>query len=83
MTKITCAAMGLDHRHIYGMTQGMIDAGCDFAGYWTDGEPQPLSSFRERFPDAPRHADRSCNAVDRGDGARQRRDAGQTRLSHP
>ena len=58
MTKITCAAMGLDHRHIYGMTQGMIDAGCDFAGYWTDGEPQPLSGFRERFPDATRHADR-------------------------
>lgn len=54
MTQIRFAALGLDHRHIYGMTDGMIKAGCEFAGYWTDGEPQPLEGFAKRFPDAPR-----------------------------
>lgn len=52
------AALGLDHRHVYGMTAGMIDAGCRFAGFWTDGNPQPLQGFSKRFPDVPRHADR-------------------------
>ncbi|NRB01864.1 MAG: Gfo/Idh/MocA family oxidoreductase [Rhodobacteraceae bacterium] len=47
------AAIGLDHRHIYGMSQGMIDAGCELAGYWTDGDPQPKAGFVKRFPDAP------------------------------
>lgn len=51
---IRFAAIGLDHRHIYGMSQGMIDVGCDFAGYWTEGAPQPLAGFVKRFPDVPR-----------------------------
>jgi len=51
---IRFAALGLDHRHIYGMSQGMIDAGCAFAGYWTEGDPQPLAGFTKRFPDVPR-----------------------------
>lgn len=52
--KIRFAALGLDHRHIYGMSQGMIDAGCDFVGFWTDGEPEPFAGFQKRFPDVPR-----------------------------
>lgn len=52
------AALGLDHRHIYGMAAGMIDAGCSFAGFWTDGNPLPLQGFDKRFPDVPRHVDR-------------------------
>lgn len=51
------AALGLDHRHIYGMSQGMMDAGCEFAAFWTDGEPQPLAGFKKRFADVPRVAD--------------------------
>ncbi|MCI4665781.1 MAG: hypothetical protein MRY74_13785 [Neomegalonema sp.] len=51
------AALGLDHRHIYGMAEGMIDVGCEFVGYWTDGEPQPLSGFQKRFPSVPRLAE--------------------------
>ncbi|KAJ55863.1 oxidoreductase [Actibacterium mucosum KCTC 23349] len=47
------AALGLDHRHIFGMAQGMIDAGCDFAGYWTLGRPHPYAGFKKRFPDVP------------------------------
>lgn len=52
------AALGLDHRHIYGMAAGMIDVGCSFTGFWTDGNPQPLQGFSNRFPDVPRHMDR-------------------------
>lgn len=52
------AALGLDHRHVYGMAAGMIDAGCNFAGFWTDGNPQPLEGFSKRFPDVPRYAER-------------------------
>ncbi len=48
------AALGLDHRHIYGMSEGMIAAGCSLAGFWTEGEPQPYAGFIKRFPDAPR-----------------------------
>jgi predicted dehydrogenase len=49
------AAIGLDHRHIYGMVQGMLDAGCQIAGFWTDGEPQPLAGFNKRFPNVRRY----------------------------
>ncbi len=49
------AALGLDHRHIYGMSQGMIDAGCEFAGFWTEGAPQTMAGFRKRFPDVARY----------------------------
>ena len=52
---IRFAALGIDHRHIYGMAQGMIDAGCEFARFWTEGTPQPLDGFVERFPNVPRH----------------------------
>jgi len=51
---IRFAAIGLDHRHIFGMSQGMLDAGCEFASYWTAGEPQPMAGFVKRFPDIPR-----------------------------
>ena len=52
------AALGIDHRHIFGMAGNMIDAGASFAGWWT-AEPTPVEAgFRERFPDVPRLADR-------------------------
>jgi len=57
-TPIKFAALGLDHRHIYGMAQGMIDAGCQFSSYWCDQNPQPLAGFVERFPDIPRAQER-------------------------
>ncbi len=54
MAGLSFAALGLDHRHIYGMSQGMIDAGCRLAGFWTAGRPQPLDGFAKRFPEVPR-----------------------------
>lgn len=56
--RLRFAALGLDHRHIYGMAAGMIEAGCEFAGWWTEGAPQPLEGFQKRFPDIPRAEDR-------------------------
>lgn len=53
MPDLKFAAIGLDHRHIYGMSEGMIAAGCTLAAYWTEGEPQPAAGYRKRFPDVP------------------------------
>ncbi len=52
------AAIGLDHRHIYEMAGRLLEHGCTCAGYWTDGEPQPLAGFIERYPHIPRVADK-------------------------
>lgn len=48
------AALGLDHRHIYGMAANMAAAGADFVGWATDGTPETLAGFVKRFPDVPR-----------------------------
>jgi predicted dehydrogenase len=55
---IRFAAIGLDHRHIYEMAGRLLELGGTCAGYWTDGEPQPLAGFIKRFPDIPRVADK-------------------------
>ncbi|WP_170604018.1 Gfo/Idh/MocA family protein [Ruegeria arenilitoris] len=51
---LTCVALGLDHRHIYGMTENLQKAGVKCVGYWTQGEPETLPGFIKRFPDVPR-----------------------------
>ena len=48
------AAIGLEHRHIYHQVGRLLELGCDCAGFWTDGDPRPLSGFLERFPHLPR-----------------------------
>lgn len=48
------AAIGLDHRHIYGMAQNMMETGAEFVGWWTQGTPETLEGFVKRFPDVPR-----------------------------
>lgn len=55
---LTFAALGIDHRHIFGMAANMLDAGAKFAGWWTgvspgtsDGIPETQEGFRKRFPD--------------------------------
>lgn len=54
---LTFAALGIDHRHIFGMAGNMQDAGAKFAGWWTgispgtaDGVPDTQEGFRKRFP---------------------------------
>ena len=52
------AAIGLDHRHIYGQIASMQKVGAELVGYWTDGEPGTLAGFSARFPDARRAENR-------------------------
>ncbi len=45
------AVIGLDHRHVYELTQYMLDTGMDCAGYWPETTNQNvLAGFRKRFP---------------------------------
>ncbi len=55
---IRFAAIGIDHRHIYEMVGRLLELGCECAGYWTIGEPQPLGGFIQRYPHIPRVADK-------------------------
>lgn len=52
------AVIGIDHRHAYGMLNGMLEAGAEGIGWWTDGAPKTLEGFTKRFPDLPRVSDR-------------------------
>ena len=55
MTKpLTFAALGLDHRHIYGMASNMMETGASFKSWWTQGEPGTLDGFDKRFPGVAR-----------------------------
>jgi len=48
------AAIGLDHRHIYDLTAGLLAAGAECVGYNPDTtDPRVLAGFRNRFPDVP------------------------------
>ena len=51
---LTCVALGLDHRHIYGMTEKMAKAGVQCLGFWTEGRPETLAGYQKRFPELPR-----------------------------
>ena len=46
------AALGLDHRHIYGQASHMQSVGAEFVSWWTQGEPNTLDGFKKRFPGA-------------------------------
>jgi predicted dehydrogenase len=51
------AAIGLDHRHIYDLTQDLLDAGAECVGYNPDTtDPRVLAGFRKRFPHVPEAA---------------------------
>lgn len=54
------AAIGLDHRHIYGQSAHMEAVGGEFVGWWTKGDPGTLDGFEKRFPNAPRFDDRAA-----------------------
>lgn len=45
------AAAGLDHGHIFAMTQGMLSAGAECALVW-DPDPAKVAEFIRRFPKA-------------------------------
>jgi len=43
------SAAGLDHGHIFGMTQGLLDAGGELVSVY-DPDPARVATFREKFP---------------------------------
>jgi predicted dehydrogenase len=43
------AAMGLDHGHIYGMANGLLEAGAELRWVW-DPDPAKVERFRAAFP---------------------------------
>jgi predicted dehydrogenase len=48
------AAIGLDHRHVYDMTEGLLAAGATCVGHdSTTTDPRVLAGFRKRFPRVP------------------------------
>jgi predicted dehydrogenase len=48
------AAIGLDHRHIYDLTQGLLDAGAVCVGHTPEStDPRVFAGFRRRFPGVP------------------------------
>src|ERR1700709_726638 len=48
------AAVGLDHRHIYDLTAGLLEAGATCIGHDPEtSDPRVLEGFRKRFPDVP------------------------------
>lgn len=48
------AAIGLDHRHVYDLTEGLLAAGQLCVGYNPDTtDPRVLAGFRKRFPHVP------------------------------
>ena len=48
------AAIGLDHRHVYDMTEGLLTAGAECVGYNSDTtDPHVLAGFGKRFPRVP------------------------------
>ena len=45
------AAVGLDHGHIYAMTNGLKEAGATLK-YVSDPDPKKVEAFRKRYPEA-------------------------------
>ena len=42
--------IGLDHGHIFGMCNGLVEAGAELAGVY-DPDPAKVANFRKTFPD--------------------------------
>jgi predicted dehydrogenase len=48
------AVLGLDHRHVYDLTAGLLEAGAVCVGHDLEtSDPRVLAGFRKRFPDVP------------------------------
>lgn len=59
-SEVVIGVVGIDHRHIYGMLEGMLAANAVCKGWWTEGDPLTLAGFGKRFANVPRAADRQA-----------------------
>lgn len=63
-------AIGLDHRHVWDLVAGLLDAGAECAGWWPESsDPRVVDGFRKRFPDLPEVADKAALLEDRSASA--------------
>ncbi|MEJ0084975.1 MAG: Gfo/Idh/MocA family oxidoreductase [Pseudomonadota bacterium] len=51
------AVLGVDHIHIYRMTEDMVAAGGVLTGWWTRGDPEPATGALRALPANLRRAD--------------------------
>ena len=58
MRKIKIAAMGVEHRHIFGQLKGMLDLGCECIGWWNDGDNKITEDFKIKYPTIKREKDK-------------------------
>lgn len=56
---IRFAAIGLNHPHIYGQTQALLDAGAEFVAFYAT-EPELIQPYRTRFPQATLVTDKAA-----------------------
>jgi predicted dehydrogenase len=57
--------VGLDHRHIYDLTAGLLAAGLACAGYWPEtSDKRVLEGFQKRFPQLVAVADKEALLAD-------------------
>lgn len=59
LPKIRFAAIGLNHGHIYGMTDILLEAGADLTAFHAP-EDELASTYGERYPQAQRVADKQA-----------------------
>ena len=59
MRKLKIAAIGTEHRHIFGQLKGMLDLGCECVGWWNDGNNKITDDFNEKYP----HIKRESNKI--------------------
>jgi predicted dehydrogenase len=64
MTKLRFAVIGINHAHIYGQTDCLLRAGADLVGFHAP-EDDLAKAFAERYPQAPRIAERARLLEDR------------------
>ena len=59
MKKLKIAAIGTEHRHIFGQLKGMLDLGCECVGWWNDGDNKITDDFTEKYPTIKREMDKN------------------------
>ena len=59
MKKLRIAAMGIEHRHIFGQLKGMLDLGCECKGWWTENENKISQDFKKKYSTIPRAFNKS------------------------
>jgi predicted dehydrogenase len=57
MTKLRFAAIGINHAHIYGQVECLLNAGAELVGFHAP-EDDLAKAFMAKYPQAPRVADR-------------------------